>query len=106
MRWITKCFENEPRVSVTKYTGLTIHFCNEVKAKFILRGLRTIGDFEYEKQIAMVNADLDTSVQSVFVLSEQKYTAVSSTVIRDLILHGGNYAPYLPDAVTIDSKPA
>ena len=71
-----------------------------------MRGLRTIGDFEYEKQIAMVNADLDTSVQSVFVLSEQKYTAVSSTVIRDLILHGGNYAPYLPDAVTIDSKPA
>ncbi len=105
MKWISKCFENEPRVKVTQYSGLTIQFCNEVNATFILRGLRTIGDFEYEKQIAMVNADLDPSVQSVFVLSEQKYTAVSSTVIRDLILHGGNYAPYLPKAVTIDVKP-
>lgn len=101
MRWINKCFENEPRVKVKQYNGLTIHFCTEVNANYILRGLRTIGDFEYEKQIAMVNADLNPDVQSVFVLSEQKYTAVSSTVIRDLILHGGNYAPYLPEEVTV-----
>ncbi len=101
IQWIEDVFKNEPRVVVKHYSGLTIHFCKEVGAQYILRGLRTIGDFEYEKQIAMVNADLAPTVQSVFVLSEQKYTAVSSTVIRDLILHGGDYASYLPEAVTI-----
>ena len=106
MSWINACFKDEPRVKVKHYSGLTIHFCKEVKTNFILRGLRTIGDFEYEKQIAMVNADLAPAVQSVFVLSEQKYTAVSSTVIRDLILHGGNYQPYLPEGVIIDEAPA
>ncbi|MFT5513602.1 MAG: pantetheine-phosphate adenylyltransferase [Bacteroidia bacterium] len=104
LRWINKVFENEPRVTVKRYTGLTIQFCTTMNASFILRGLRTIGDFEYEKQIAMVNADLNPDIQSVFVLSEQKYTAVSSTVIRDLILHGGNYAPYLPEGVTVSQE--
>ena len=104
LRWINKVFENEPRVTVKRYTGLTIQFCTTVSASFILRGLRTVGDFEYEKQIAMVNADLNPDVQSVFVLSEQKYTAVSSTVIRDLILHGGNYGPYLPEGVTVSQE--
>lgn len=102
IQWIQNCFKNEPRVVVKNYSGLTIHFCKEVGAEYILRGLRTIGDFEYEKQIAMVNSDLAPSIQSVFVLSEQKYTAVSSTVIRDLILHGGDYSAYLPEGVTID----
>ncbi len=101
-QWIEACFENEPRVKVTSYSGLTINHCDEVGAHFILRGLRTIGDFEYEKQIAMVNSDLNSEVQSVFVLSEPKFTAVSSTIIRDLIKHGGDYAQFLPEAVKVD----
>ncbi|MFT5724881.1 MAG: pantetheine-phosphate adenylyltransferase [Bacteroidia bacterium] len=101
MGWIKDCFQDDARVKVVHYTGLTIHFCAEVGAKYILRGLRTIADFEYEKQIAMVNSDLDPTIQSVFVLSEQKYTAVSSTVIRDLIQHGGDYSKYLPEAVKV-----
>lgn len=102
-KWIESCFKNEPRVKVTNYSGLTVNFCNEVGANFILRGLRAIGDFEYEKQIAMVNQDLNPEVQSVFVLSEQKYTTVSSTIIRDLIRHGGDYSRYLPDVINIDA---
>lgn len=101
IKWIQNCFTNEPRIEVRHYSGLTIQFCQEVEAQYILRGLRTIGDFEYEKQIAMVNSDLAPTIQSVFVLSEQKYTAVSSTVIRDLILHGGDYASYLPEGVKV-----
>jgi pantetheine-phosphate adenylyltransferase len=102
MDWINACFKDEPRVRVTSYSGLTIKFCDEVGAQFILRGLRTVGDFEYEKQIAMVNSDLNSKVQSVFVLSEQKYTAVSSTVIRDLITHGGDFKQYLPEQVKVN----
>ena len=101
--WIEDIYKNEPKVRVVDYSGLTIQFCSEVGAGFILRGLRTIADFEYEKQIAMVNHDLDSSVQSVFVLSEQQYTAVSSTVIRDLITHGGDYSRYLPEEVDVDA---
>lgn len=102
MEWINSCFQHDDRVSVKHYAGLTIHFCKEVGAQYILRGLRTANDFEYEKQIAMVNADLAPTIQTVFVLSEQKYTAVSSTVIRDLILHGGDYSAYLPEGIIID----
>ncbi|MBO6515930.1 MAG: pantetheine-phosphate adenylyltransferase [Bacteroidia bacterium] len=101
-RWIEECFSTEPKVKVDSYSGLTINYCDQIDARFILRGLRTIADFEYEKQIAMVNSDLNPSIQSIFVLSEQKYTAVSSTVIRDLIVHGGDYTQYLPDAVKVE----
>jgi pantetheine-phosphate adenylyltransferase len=102
MTWIKDCFIKENRVKVMQYKGLTIQFCSEVGAQYILRGLRTISDFEYEKQIAMVNSDLNPAIQSVFVLSEQKYTAVSSTVIRDLIQHGGDYSRYLPAHIKVD----
>ncbi|MFT4521873.1 MAG: pantetheine-phosphate adenylyltransferase [Bacteroidia bacterium] len=103
--WIEQVHANDSRIKVMTYSGLTIKFCEEVNAQFILRGLRTIGDFEYEKQIALVNSDLNQSIQSVFVLSEQQYTAVSSTVIRDLIRHGGSYARYLPAEVRVDEEP-
>lgn len=101
LKWIRDTHENNPNIQVIAYSGLTIKFCEEVGASFILRGLRTVGDFEYEKQIALVNYDQNSSIQSVFVLSEQKYTAVSSTVIRDLISHGGNYERYLPNTVSV-----
>ncbi|MCB9262803.1 MAG: pantetheine-phosphate adenylyltransferase [Flavobacteriales bacterium] len=100
-QWIENCFIGQKNVEVRTYSGLTINFCKEIGATFILRGLRTVADFEYEKQIALVNSDQAPQIQTVFVLSEQKYTAVSSTVIRDLILHGGNYAKYLPAGVTV-----
>ncbi len=101
--WIDSIYKDEPKVRVVDYSGLTIQFCAEIGANFILRGLRTVADFEYEKQIAMVNHDLDSTIQSVFVLSEQQFTAVSSTVIRDLITHGGDYSRYLPVEVDVDA---
>lgn len=76
LEWIQNVYADEPRVRVKHYEGLTIRFCEKMGAGFILRGLRTVGDFEYEKQIALVNSDQNPDVQSVFVLSEQKYTAV------------------------------
>lgn len=105
LEWIRNTYQNEARVEVVSYSGLTIKFCSEVGAQFILRGLRTVSDFEYEKQIALVNSDQNSGIQSVFVLSEQKYTAVSSTVIRDLITHGGDYSRYLPKTVEVHKAP-
>jgi len=67
-----------------------------VGAQFILRGLRTTQDFTYEQQIAYVNEDLTASVQSVFVMSDQKNASVSSTIVRDLIRYNGAYEKYVP----------
>jgi pantetheine-phosphate adenylyltransferase len=101
MGWIRDTYKGNVRVKVESYQGLTIKFCEEVGASVILRGLRTVADFEYEKQIALVNHDQNPKVQSVFVLSGQKYMTVSSTVIRDLITNGGNYSQYLPKTVEV-----
>jgi len=102
LKWINDCYAQEPRVSVVTYSGLTINCCVKVNAAFILRGLRTNHDYEYEKQIAMVNADQNSDIETVFILSEHEYSSVSSTIIRDLIRHDGDYSRYLPDSVVID----
>ncbi len=91
IEWIENVFKAEPRVRIDTYEGLTTDYCQEKNAEFILRGLRTAVDFEYERQIALVNEDLNSSLQSVFIMSGQANSIVSSTIIRDLILHNGNY---------------
>lgn len=101
-RWIEDVFKEEKRVKVAAYSGLTIDFCRETGSEFILRGLRSIVDFEYEKQIAHVNEQLFPGVQSVFVISEQEYSVISSTIVRDLIRHRADFRQYLPLAVKVE----
>jgi pantetheine-phosphate adenylyltransferase len=97
--WLKELFADQPRVSVIHYEGLTATFAESIGAQFILRGLRTTQDFTYEQQIAYVNEDLTTAVQSVFVMSEQKNTSVSSTIVRDLIRYNGPYQKYVPQLI-------
>ena len=78
------------------YQGLTATFAHSIGAEFILRGLRTTQDFTYEQQIAHVNEDLTQDVQSVFVMSDQKNSSVSSTIVRDLIRFNGAFKKYVP----------
>lgn len=102
IRWIEDVFQENDRVSVASYEGLTIDFCQENNAGFLLRGLRSITDFEYERQIALVNSDMNRDVQSVFIMSEQKHSIVSSSIVRDIILHKGDYSRFLPEEVKVD----
>lgn len=102
MEWIELVFKNEPRVRVDSYSGLTATYADLVDARFLLRGLRTTLDFLYEKQIAFVNEDLGTKLQSIFIMSHHENSSVSSTIVRDLIIHGGNYQKYLPKEIVID----
>jgi pantetheine-phosphate adenylyltransferase len=99
--WIKAIFKTKPAVNVISYEGLTVQICEEIGAEFILRGLRTVTDFEYERQIALVNESLVPGIQSVFVMSGQENSIVSSTIIRDLIRHGGDYKRYLPSEIII-----
>lgn len=97
--WIQQVFKGDPRVEVKSYTGLTINYCNEIGAQFILRGLRSPGDFEYEQQIAFANKELVENVETVFLLSSPYYTNISSTIVRDIIINKGNYSKFVPEGI-------
>jgi pantetheine-phosphate adenylyltransferase len=94
--WIKKIFENESRLDVEVYEGLTIDFCTKVNAAFILRGLRTSADFEFEKAIAHMNAAMNKNIETVFLLSELKYGALSSSIV---LRNGGDARQFLPGTV-------
>ena len=97
--WIQKIYKNESKVKGAIYEGLTVDFCKKVKARFILRGIRYVSDFEYEKTIADANRTLDKSIETIFLTGEPKYTSVASTIVRDIIRNGGDASHFLPDIV-------
>src|SRR5688572_6704785 len=100
LQWITDIYKDEDRVKGAVYEGLTIDFCKTIDAHFILRGIRYVSDFEYEKTIADANRTLDKSIETIFLTGEPKYTSVASTIVRDIIRNGGNAAPFLPEIVS------
>ncbi|TAG13981.1 MAG: pantetheine-phosphate adenylyltransferase [Sphingobacteriia bacterium] len=99
MQWFNEIYVNEPKVESVIYDGLTIHYCKKIGARFILRGIRYVSDFEYEKTIADANRTLDNEVETIFLTGEPKYTSVASTIVRDILRNGGNASPFLPQAV-------
>ena len=101
LNWISQVFENEPKVEVEKYNGLTVNFCNKVSANYILRGLRTSVDFEYERAIGQNNRMLDDEIETVFLLTTPELTAVNSTIIRDIIKHGGDASKFVPKGIEL-----
>lgn len=98
-QWIREIYKDEERVEGAVYEGLTIDYCRKIGAHFILRGIRYVSDFEYEKTIADANRTLDRSIETIFLTGEPKYTSVASTIVRDIIRNGGNAAPFLPELV-------
>lgn len=94
---IQQAFENEKKVLVKTYTGLTVDFCEAIEANFILRGLRTSADFEFERTIALMNQKMKPQIETVFLLSLPEYSAVNSTVVRDIIRNNGNATGFLPN---------
>lgn len=99
MEWFNEIYKDEPRVESAVYEGLTIQYCETINAHFILRGIRFVSDFEYEKTIADANRTLDRSIETIFLTGEPKYTSVASTIVRDILKNGGNASPFLPQAV-------
>ena len=99
MNWINEIYKDEDRVEGAVYEGLTINFCQKIGAHFILRGIRYVSDFEYEKTIADANRTLDRSIETVFLTGEPKYTSVASTIVRDIIRNGGDASHFLPEIV-------
>lgn len=99
MQWVNEIYKNDNRVSCVTYEGLTVHFCQKINAHFILRGIRYVSDFEYEKTIADANRTLDKTIETIFLTGEPKYTSVASTIVRDIIKNGGDASPFLHSIV-------
>ena len=99
LQWIQEIYKDEPKVEGAVYEGLTINFCQLIGAKFIIRGIRYVSDFEYEKTIADANRTLDNTIETIFLTGEPKYTSVASTIVRDIIRNGGDASHFLPEAV-------
>ena len=97
--WIKDIYTGNPKVDVVVYEGLTIECCRKVNANYILRGIRYVNDFEYEKAIADMNRSLDASIETVFLTCLPQYTSVASTLVRDVIRNGGDARPFLPEPV-------
>ena len=102
--WIKKVFEGEEKIEVTSYEGLTINFCIQKGANYILRGIRTSSDFEYERAIAQMNRAMQPDVESIFLLTLPEHTHVASAIVRDIILNGGDASMFLPDKIKIPRK--
>ena len=98
--FITEAFQDEPKVKILTYSGLTIDFCREVDAQYILRGLRNSGDFEFEKAIAHTNRKM-SSIETVFLLTSSGLSYISSSIVRDVIRNGGDISSLVPDTVKL-----
>ena len=102
IKWINQVFKNEGKVEVRLYEGLTVDFCKEVGAKYILRGIRTSSDFEYERAIAQVNKKMHPEIESVFLLTLPEHTPINATIIRDIVSHGGDGSMFLPKGLDMN----
>ena len=98
---INKIFSNEPRIRVDHYEGLTVDFCIKSNAGYLLRGLRTSADFEFERAIAQVNRVLAPSVESVFLLTVPEHSHINSSIVRDIIRSGGDASIFLPTSINL-----
>ncbi len=101
LRLISDVFKNDPKIEVTQFESLTVDFCHEVNAGYLLRGLRTAADFEYERAIGQVNKAMRPEIESVFLLTAPEYTPVNSTIVRDILRHRGDASKFLPKGIDI-----
>ncbi|WP_462318848.1 pantetheine-phosphate adenylyltransferase [Marinilabilia sp.] len=101
IKWIKQVFDDEPRIEVVTFQGLTVDFAKELKCNFILRGIRTSADFEYERAIAQVNKSM-SGIDTVFLLTSPEHTPVNSSIVRDILKHGGDASKFIPDKIDIN----
>ena len=92
-------YKSEPKITVTVYSGLTVDFCRKNHAKYILRGLRTSADFEFERTIGLMNKALYAEIETVFLLCDPAYAALSSSIVRDILRNGGDVSRFVPEGI-------
>ncbi|MEI7662040.1 MAG: pantetheine-phosphate adenylyltransferase [Bacteroidota bacterium] len=101
LAWLHRIFDSEPGIAITSYSGMTIDFCRRENAAFIIRGLRTAADFEFERSIGQMNRLMCPGIETVFLLCTPEYAPVSSSIVRDIIRNGGDAGQFVPEGIEI-----
>lgn len=102
IKWIEEVFKNNKNIEVREFDGLTVDFCKNVGAKFIIRGLRNASDFDYEKTIAQLNSELNKEIETVLLISKPKHSHISSTIVREIIRVKGDATMLVPKQVDLN----
>ena len=104
LEWVREIYKDKPCVEAVVYNGLTVECCKSVGANFILRGIRYVNDFEYEKAIADMNRSLEGNIETIFLTCLPQFTSVASTLVRDVLRNGGDVSQFLPEVVNLSIK--
>jgi pantetheine-phosphate adenylyltransferase len=100
-RWISTVFADEAKVEVDHFEGLTVDFCKAKGARFLVRGLRSAADFDYEKTISQINHIIGNNIETVFLISKPGYSHISSSVVREVIAAKGDVSAFIPESIKI-----
>ncbi|MBO5838490.1 MAG: pantetheine-phosphate adenylyltransferase [Bacteroidales bacterium] len=101
IEWIEKTFAQYNNVEVVTFNSLTVDFCREIGAKYILRGLRNSTDFQYERNIARINQELDSEIETIFLMTKPDDAAISSSLVREILSFGRDVSQFIPEEITI-----
>ncbi|MBN2174869.1 MAG: pantetheine-phosphate adenylyltransferase [Bacteroidales bacterium] len=101
LKWIENTFKSNPKIKVVQYEGLTVDLCKKLNSKYILRGLRTSADFEFERSIGQVNKKLFPDIETIFFLSLPEHNSLNSSIVRDVVRHGGDARSFVPKEVDL-----
>jgi pantetheine-phosphate adenylyltransferase len=99
LQWLREIYKDNPKIEVLAYDGLTVECCKKAGADFILRGIRYVNDFEYEKAIADMNRSIQGHIETIFLTCLPQFTSVASTLVRDVLRNGGDVSQFLPPVV-------
>jgi pantetheine-phosphate adenylyltransferase len=99
MEWIRQVFADAPSIEVMSYSGLTVNFCRQHQARYILRGIRSAADFDYEKTIAHLNNAMFEDIETILILSRPELSSISSTIVREIIRGNGPVIKFVPPIV-------
>lgn len=99
--FLKKVFRGHAAVEIDQYSGLTVEYCQQKGAKYILRGLRTSADFEFERTIGQVNKKLYPEIETIFLLTLPEYTAINSSVVREILKYGGDVSQFIPEGLSL-----
>lgn len=102
IEWIEKTFAQYDNVEVVTFNSLTVDFCRQIGAKYILRGLRNSTDFQYERNIARINQELDSEIETIFLMTKPDDAAISSSLVREILSFGRDVSQFIPEEITIN----
>lgn len=103
-KWLEETFAKYPKIKVDSFNGLTVDYCREMNAKYIIRGLRNSVDYQYERNIALINNDLNPDIETIFLLTKPEHSSCNSSFVREILTFGGDVTKFIPEAIKVTEE--